>query len=230
MVAWPADRAAEVLEQTRRLALDAPAALSLVFRILPVPSGPLAAVIAVHTGPRADAERLLAPLRATGGAAIDTYDALGPADLVRVAGDPEEPGPARGAGLLLRELTPDAVDAIAALPAQLPALGVFEVRQLGGALARPATAAPGALGPVDAPFSVFAGGVADTPEAIDAIDAALAELRTRLAPFTAPRALLSNAPLGTDPARGYPSGAWERLQAIRDALDPDRLFLSHHDG
>jgi FAD/FMN-containing dehydrogenase len=237
-IAWPAERAAEVLEQARRVALEAPEALSLVVRVLalppldlipePIRGKRIVAVVAVHQGPRADGERLLAPLRSTHGALIDTYNTLAPADLVRVAGDPEQPGAARGEGLLLSALTPGAVAAIAALTAD-ERLGVFEVRQLGGALAREPDR-PGALGAVAAPFSFFAGGLADTPEATAAVAAALDDVRARLAPHTAPRVLLSNEVLGADPARGYPDGVWDRLQALRDAHDPDRLFLSHHDG
>jgi hypothetical protein len=231
MVAWPADRAEEVLEQTRRLALDAPECLSLVFRVINIPGNAMAMVVAVHQGPRADGERLLAPLRATGGALADTFDAIGPADLPRLAGDPEEPGAARGEGLLLADLTPDAVTTIAEATRTAP-LGVFEVRQLGGALARepePAHAG-GALGALDAPFSFFAGGLADTPEATAAVEAARADVHARLAPHAADRVLLSNSGLGADPARGYAPGVYDRLAAIRRRLDPDRLFLSHHDG
>lgn len=237
-IAWPAERAEEVLEQARRVALDAPEALSLVVRVValppldvipePIRGRRIVAVVAVHAGPRADAERLLAPLRATHGALIDTYDTLAPADLVRVAGDPEQPGAARGEGLLLAELTPDAVAAIAAVMAD-ERLSVFEVRQLGGALAR-APRRPGALGPIEAPFAFFAGGLADTPEATATVLAALDDAAHRLAPHTAPRVLLSNKGVGADPARGYPDGVWGRLRTIRDNNDPDRLFLSHHDG
>jgi hypothetical protein len=71
--------------------------------------------------------------------------------------------------------------------------------------------------------------LADTPEATAAVTAALDDVAERLAPHTAARVLLSNKALGADPARGYPDGVWDRLRALRDARDPDRLFLSHHD-
>ena len=93
---------------------------------------------------------------------------------------------------------------------------MLEVRQLGGALAR---------GGLSAPFQVFAGG-APGPE----IAEAHAELRSRLAPWTAPRVPLPSTGLGADPARGYADGTWDRLQAIRAAIDPDRLLLAQHEG
>ncbi|WP_445149279.1 FAD-binding oxidoreductase [Baekduia sp. Peel2402] len=238
MIAWPAERAAEVLEQARRVAIEAPDALSLVVRVIalppldvipaPIRGKRIVAVVAVHAGPRADGERLLAPLRTTHGALIDTYDSIGPADLVRVAGDPDAPGAARGEGLLLADLTPDAVATIAELTAD-ERLSVFEVRQLGGALARTPERS-GGLGAVDAPFAFFAGGLADTPQATASVTAALAEIAARLAPHTAPRVLLSNKGGGVDPARGYADGVWDRLRSVRDAHDPDRVVLSHHDG
>ncbi len=231
MVAWPAERAGEVLEQARRVALDAPACLSLIFRVLslppldvipePIRGRRIAAVIAVYAGPRADAERALAPLRSTGGALIDTYGPIGPGDLVRVAGDPEQPVPARGEGLLLTGLGPEAVAESAAVAEEQEALTVFEVRQLGGALAGDGLAAP---------FQVFAGGTAGTAEARAATEEAIAAVRARLAPWTDERIVLPSVGAGADPARGYPDGVWDRLRAIRDAVDPDRLFLSQHDG
>jgi FAD binding domain len=231
MVAWPAQRAGEVLEQVRRVALDAPACLSLIFRVLslppldvipePIRGRRIAAVVAVYHGPRADAERALAPLCATGGALIDTYGPIGPADLVRVAGDPEQPVPSRGEGLLLTALSTEAVTEIAAVAEEQEALTVFEVRQLGGALAREG---------LTAPFQVFVGGAADTAEARAATEAAFGAVRARLEPWTDARVALASVGVGADPARGYADGVWDRLSAIRDAVDPGRLFLSQHDG
>jgi FAD/FMN-containing dehydrogenase len=242
MIAWPAEHAAEVLEQVRRFALDAPDCVSVVFRVLslppldvipePIRGRRIVAVVAAHLGPHADAERFLAPLRtATGAVLIDTIGPVGPADLVRVAGDPEEPGPARGDGLLIADLTPAAVGAVAAIVADdaLEALGVLEVRQLGGAVGRRAPGG-GALDAVDARFAFFAGGFAGDAGAAAAVADALADVRARLAPFAARQVLLSASGGGIDPATGFAPGVWERLVAVRDAYDPDRLILTNHDG
>jgi FAD/FMN-containing dehydrogenase len=241
MIAWPVDCAGEVLEQARRVALSAPDALSLVFRVLslppldvipePIRGRRIAAVVAAHLGPQADGERLLAPLRGGDSVLLDGVGPVGPSDLVRVAGDPEAPGAARGAGFLLDELTPDVVAAVAAVAQDeaLQALTVMEVRQLGGALRR-APERDAAVGAIDAGWAFFAGGRADDADAAAAVTTALATVRERLAPFAARRALLSSAALGVDPATGYPPGVWDRLTALRDARDPERLFLHHHDG
>jgi hypothetical protein len=241
MVAWPAQRAGEVLEQVRRVALSAPDCLSLVFRVLslppldvipePIRGRRIAAVVAAHLGPHADAERLLAPLRSEA-ALLDGFGPVAPGDLVRVAGDPEDPGPARGDGRLLAQLTPDAVAAIAGLVADdaLEALGVLEVRQLGGALGRPAPGGHGVHARLPADWAFFAGGFAGDDGSAAAVAEALATVRERLAPFAARQALLSSSGGGIDPATGYADGVWERLVAVRDVYDPDRLILSQHDG
>jgi FAD/FMN-containing dehydrogenase len=241
MIAWPVERAGEVLEQVRRVALDAPESLSLVFRVLslppldvipePIRGRRIAAVVAAHLGPHADGERLLAPLRSEA-ALLDSFGPVAPADLVRVAGDPEDPGPARGDGLLLQGLTPDAVAALTAVAADdaLEALGVLEVRQLGGALGRPAPEGHGVHAQIPADWAFFAGGFAGDDGSASAVLEALAAVRERLAPFAAPQALLSSSGGGIDPATGYAPGVWERLVAIRADHDPDRLILSHHDG
>jgi hypothetical protein len=239
-IAWPAERAGEVLEQTRRVALDAPECLSLVFRVValppidvipePIRGRRIASVTAAHLGPHADAGRLVAPLRGGPDVLLDGFGPVAAGDLVRVAGDPEAPGAARGDGFLLDDLTPDAVAAVAGLIADeaAAALSVFEVRQLGGALRRGSTDT--ALGPIDAGWAFFAGGLADGDDARAAVETALATVRERLAPFAAARTILSSSSGGVDPALGFAPGVWDRLVAIRETHDPERLFLSHHDG
>ena len=240
-LAWPVEAAPEVLEQARRWALDAPDSLSTVVRVLAVPpletipeairGRRIVTVVAAHLGPHHDGERLIAPLRGSG-TLMDTFGPIGLPDLVTVAGDPEQPGPARGDGLLVKELTPDLVRAVAGIVADeaFSAFGVLELRQLGGALGRPAPAGHGALAHVDAGWALFAGGYAPDAEAAGAIVAAFAEVRERLAPFTADQVLLNSSAAGVDPARAFAPETWARLQRIREAYDPDRLIAAAHGG
>ena len=228
MLAWPAERAAEVLERFRSWTRAVPEALGAVFRYLALPDvegvpAPLrgrriVAVIAAYVGAEADARRLIAPLPE--GTIVDTFGPVGAADLVRVAGDPEQPVPARGDGFLVRELD---VDAIAGLIDDLDPLGVLELRLLGGALAR-APHGHGALAKLDGAFAVFAGGAAVDAAARAAIAERLETVRERLAPWTAPQALLNSS--GGDPARAFDAATWERLGAVRDAFDPDRRLVA----
>jgi len=230
MLAWPVEHAAEVLEQVRRWPSDMPEALSAVFRYLALPDlevvpAPLrgrriVAVIAAHLGPDAEGRRLLEPLPA--GTLVDTFGPVGPADLVRVAGDPEQPIPTRGDGFLLHDLD---VNAIAALIDDMAPLTVLELRLLGGALAR-ARRGHGALAKLDGAFAVFAGGAAVDASARAAIAERLDAVRERLAPWTAPQALLNSSGRGIDPARAFDAATWERLCAVREAVDPERRLVS----
>ncbi|WCB95738.1 Mitomycin radical oxidase [Baekduia alba] len=240
MLAWPAEATGEVLEQVRRWTRDAPEALSAVVRVLslppieaipaPIRGRRIVAVVAAYLGPHHDAERLIAPLRGGGGTLVDTFGPIAIADLVTVAGDPEAPGPARGDGLLLKDLTPDAVAAVEALVggAAFDALTILELRQLGGALGRPAPAGHGALDRVDAGWAVFAGGSAPDAAAADAIVAAAAGIREGLAPYAAEQVLLNSTAAGVDPARAFAPETWARLARIHAAYDPDGLILAAH--
>ena len=217
LLAWPAARAAEVLEQFRRWTWDVPETLGAVFRYLSLPDvDPIVAVIAAHVGTEADGRRLIEPLR--GGTLVDTFGPVDAADLVRIAGDPEQPIPTRGDGFLVRELD---VDAIAGLIDDIEPLGVLELRLLGGALSR-APSGHGALAKLDAAFSVFAGGAAVDASARAAIADRLEALRERLAPWTAPQSLLNSS----GAARAFDAATWERLRVARDAFDPDQRLVS----
>src|SRR5215216_2956498 len=238
MLVWPVDKTAEVLEQFRRLTSDAPESLGAVFRYLNLPPidavppplrGRNVAVIAAHLGTERDGRRLMEPLRASNGSVLDTFRPVGAADLVRVAGDPEEPVPARGDGFLVRELSDELVAAVAELIAEnaLSPLSVLELRLLGGAMAR-ASDGHGALATLNGASSVFASGPVFDAAAAAAITDRLEHLRTRLAPWTTPQALLNSSGGGVDPARAFDDGTWERLRRVQDAFDPDRLILSNH--
>jgi FAD/FMN-containing dehydrogenase len=234
---WPAERAAEVLEQFRRWTLDAPEALGAVFRYLDLPPidavpPPLrgrrvVAVIAAHLGTEHDGERLIDPIRAANGTLVDTFGPTDAAQLVRVAGDPEEPGPARGDGFLVSELDEGLVENVAELIAEnaLAPLSVLELRLLGGAMGRPAD---GALAMLNGRYSVFAAGPAFDDATAAAIAERIGQLRERLAPWTTSQALLNASGGGIDPAQAFDGATWERLRRIQDAFDPDRLILSNH--
>jgi FAD/FMN-containing dehydrogenase len=238
MLVWPADKAAAVLEQFRRWTSDAPESLGTVFRYLDLPPidavppplrGRNVAVIAAYVGTEPDGRRLVEPMRALPGSVLDTFGPVRAAELVRVAGDPEEPLPARGDGFLVRELSDDLVSAVAELIAEnaLSPLSVLELRLLGGAMAR-ASDGHGALASLNGALSVFASGPVFDPDAGAAIADRIEHLRARLAPWIAPQPLLNSSGDGIDPARAFDDATWERLRQVQDAFDPDRLILSNH--
>ena len=238
---WPAEYAGEILEQLRRWTWDVPESVGAVFRYLSLPAveavpAPLrgrrvVAIITAILGTEFDGRRLMRPWRASGATLLDTFGPIGAADLVRVAGDPEQPVPARGGGFMVEELSDGLVDSIAGLIAEdtLAPLTVLELRLLGGALGR-APEGAGALASLDGAFSVFAAGGGSDPASRAAIDDRLDTLRTRLAAWTTSQALLNLSAAGDDPAQAFEHKVWERLLRARDAWDPDRLILASHDA
>jgi hypothetical protein len=240
LAAWPAERAPEVLEEFRRWSFEAPEALTPIFRYLALPpieaipeplrGRKVVALLAAYLGTEADGARLTAPIRAADGKLMDTFGMIAPAGLVRVAGDPEDPVPARGDGFMLDELSENAVEAIGGLIAEdaLDPLTVLELRLLGGALARPADG-HGALPRLEGGFSVFASGAVVDSGAAAAIAARVATVRDRLRPWTTPRALLNSSGGGIDPATAFDASTWDRLERVRDAWDPGRLIQPNHE-
>jgi FAD/FMN-containing dehydrogenase len=237
---WPAERAGEALELFRRLAEELPETTTIVLRYLSLPPfeaipEPLrgrrvVALLAVHLGGEEEGRRLLAPLEEPGDALVDTFASVGAADLVRVAGDPEEPGPSRGDGLLLEDLPEDLAETLAERMAgdALAPVTVVELRRLGGALGRTPDG-HGALASLPAPFSFFAAGIVPDPGVRAAIAEKLAELRSLVGPWASPRTVLNASGGGIDPATAFEPGVWERLERVRDHYDPDRLILGNHE-
>jgi FAD/FMN-containing dehydrogenase len=236
MLAWPAEQTAEVLAAFRALT-GAPHALGAAFRYLELPplemippplrGRRIATVIAAYLGEHDEAADLVAPLRAIPGSLVDTFAPIGPADLVRIAGDPEMPIPSRGDGFLLRELTEEAATLVAerAAGGALAPLSVLELRLLGGATSEPHGDDGGALSGFAASHSVFAGGAAHAPEATAATLARLGQVRADLAPWAADQVILSAATTDRDPARAFGSAGWDRLQRVLDTYDPERRIV-----
>jgi hypothetical protein len=176
-----------------------------------------------------EAERLLAPLRELG-PEIDTFGRVPAASLIRLHMDPEEPTPGGGRSSLLDELPPDAVDRMVEVAGADSGSSLFlaaELRQLGGALARPQPGA-GALSKLDGRFGLITGGmmvgelakqtVADCERVVDA-----------MAPYSRGRQYLNFQEEPVDPSTGYDTSAWEALLRIRKAIDPSGLFQANHE-
>ena len=224
---WPAQYAAEVIEQYREWTRDLPDAMSSMLRFLDLPDQPIVSIAALHLGSLADAERLLRPLRSSATTMVDVLATVAPAGIARVAGDPEEPVPALGQGVVVRDLDLDLADLIAdriVRDVHKP-LAALEMRHLGGALARTAPG-HGALGKLDGAFTVFAGGPGIGPAA-GAAEAALRELHESLRPW-ATQASLNFSNLRTDPATAFGAEAYEELCRVRAAVDPHGLFVANH--
>jgi hypothetical protein len=106
-------------------------------------------------------------------------------------------------------------------------LGSVEVRHLDGALGRPDPNG-GALSHFEAPYAIFAGGAATSPDAASAVDARLGAVRSALTPWLSRSEYYHLAERGVDASALFPAGAYERLARIRRETDPEGLFRARH--
>ena len=236
---YPLERAGEVLHAWRELTQAAPPdELSTMGRFVnfpPVPEVPepvrgasFVIVDVYHAGDRAQADELLAPLRALA-PVNDTLGTVSMPELSRVHMDPERPVAAVGDGLMLAELPPEALDAFIDMAGGEAGrrLAVIELRHLEGELGR-ACPENGALSSIPAKFVVIAGGFAPVPELVSAMRGHVEAISQALAPWVAPYAYLNFADTRRDPASLWEAEAYRRLRRVKSAVDPGDLIRSNH--
>jgi hypothetical protein len=144
-----------------------------------------------------------------------------------IAGDPQDPLPGIGRGVLVDELTEAAVNAYVDLagPGVESPLTFLEIRHLGGSLRR-ATPDPGAIGPLDSEAIVYGLGTPMTPELGAAIGSTLDAIPERFAPWISARRTLPTFDedgLSFEALFGAPVAA--RLASTYSAYDPDGMFV-----
>jgi Berberine and berberine like len=131
--------------------------------------------------------------------------------------------------MLLDDVSAAAIDALvaAAGPGSGSPLLSVEVRQLGGALGRPA-AGGGAVSHIEADFAVFGVGIAMTPEMGAAVSAHIDAVREALAPWEAETTYLNFAERDVAADRIFGPYAHHRLRAVKAAYDQADVFRSNH--
>jgi FAD/FMN-containing dehydrogenase len=236
---YPIERGSEVLHAWRELTHsdDLPDELTTVGRFLrlpPIPEIPepvrgksFVIVEAYHIGAPAQADELLAPLRALA-PVNDTIATVPLPALSHLHMDPEHPVPGFGDGMMIAQLPKQAIDAFVAIAgdaAESPLLTV-ELRQLGGALGRPHPA-HGALSCIDAPYSLFAAGMVPTPQFEAPVRAHVQAVHAALEPWAASHMYLNFADTPREPARFWSEHAYNRLRRIKAAVDPDDRIRSN---
>jgi hypothetical protein len=175
------------------------------------------------------AREVLAPLRALA-PEFDTVTRVPASSLVRLHLEPEGPTPGYASSALLTGLPDAAVAAVveAAGPGSGSSLTVAELRQLGGALARPDPAG-GALTHLDGAFLVLGLGLDDDPRSWPQMRVDAERLLAALSPWASGRQYLPMLDAATDTRKAFPPGVHARLSAVRAAVDPHRLFVAQHD-
>ena len=236
---YPIERGPEVLHAWRDLTRGAiPDELTTVGRFLrlpPVPDLPaeirgksFALIEAFHLGDQAQADELLAPLRALG-PVNDTIATITMPELLRVHMDPDQPAAFLGDGLMISSLPDQAIDALvstAGTSAKFPLTSV-EVRHLGGELGRD-RADNGALASLQAPYLLGAGGIAPTPDLEAPVRAQVDAIEDALTPWKAPHMYLNFSETSRPRATLWTEQAYRRLRQIKARVDPDDVIRSNH--
>jgi FAD/FMN-containing dehydrogenase len=233
-LAWPAERAVEVLSAWARWTRSAPDDVTSVGRVLQLPALPalpealrgrrLVVVEAVHLGPERAGRELLRPLLDLE-PELDTLRLVPARALTDLHRDPPGPVPGRGDGWLLDVLDDSVVRALveaAAMDGTAPLVSV-EVRHLGGALGRPDPNG-GALTHLGAPYALVAVGPVTGAESVAALGRRLELLRRATAPWSSRHGYRNFAEPGRDAGAFHGGDVLERLLSIREARDPDGVF------
>jgi FAD/FMN-containing dehydrogenase len=239
MLMWDLAAAEPVTRRWAEWARTAPEEVTTAFRILRLPpledlpeflrGRNVVCIDGAVIGDDLFAEQVLAPLRELD-PEIDTFARVPAPALTRIHMDPDAPVPFASSTVMLQDLDDEAVQAV------LDNFGAnstssilqFEVRQLGGALARPAVDG-GALSHLNGAFIAAFIDIVPSPEAGAQIVAAQAAAVLALTPWSSGAAYLNFADGGTvDPKVGYGEEAWMRLQQLEAQFDPNGMFVANH--
>ena len=238
MLLWDVEHTERVLREWATWAPTAPDEVTTAFRVLRLPELPelpdflrgraVAVVDGAVLGSDERGRELLAGLRALD-PELDTFARVPATDLMRIHMDPEGGAPFVSSSGMLDGFPDAAVNAFLAEvgPGVESPLLLAELRQLGGALARP-HAGGGVLSHLDASFVMYAGAMAVSEEVAAAGHAAAVRLTETLAPFGSGRQYLNFAENPVDVRAAYPEKSWRQLAGIRAAVDPDGLFVANH--
>ncbi len=238
MLVWDAALAEPVLRRWVEWTADAPDEVTTSLRVLnmpPLPDIPEPfrgrSLVVIDGAVLASDERsaeILFPLRDLH-PEVDTFARVPVQALTGLHMDPEGPTPAVSDTTILDAMPESAIDTFLNLagPGSGSSLLMHELRQLGGALARPHEGA-GAMPALPGAFLAFGGAVAATPEmAVAGLRDARA-FASALAPFGSGRNYLNFQESRVDPASGFDPVTFGRLVTLKSAVDPDGVLVGNH--
>lgn len=195
----------------------------------PLRNTPLLTIDGACIGSREEGEEAFAPLLEIGEPIMNTFDQVPPAALCRIHMDPEQPVPGLGHHRVLRELPDEAIDVFASMAdadSGTPLL-LTEIRQMGGALSRPAENG-GALSHLDAQFAMFGIGMPMTPELRQAIEVHHDRLHEAMEPWAADGGYFNFAERPCDADAILPAEVCARLAEVKRNWDPDGRIVGSH--
>src|SRR5262249_50410086 len=146
-----------------------------------------------HLGEPAEADQLLAPLRALR-PVTDTVQVIPARAVGHLHLDPEMPVPSVGDGLMLASLPVDAVETLIRVigTGTGPPLVLAELRHLGGEL-RHARPGSGALAAIDAGYALFTAGPVAFSQTASAAARSVAAVQAAMSPWSARQMYLNLA-------------------------------------
>ena len=233
---WPAEQAPALLRAWRDWTAGAPDSITTTFRILQLPpipdvpeplrGVPVVCIDGVALEPAAGAQ-LDRTLRAVAAPMFGGFGPMPAPAVARLHGDPEQPSPGVGDGMLLERLDDAAIEAFLDVARPGSPLLAAELRHLGGALAAPPAGA-GARGHLEGDYLVFGVGITLGRVTVADLDAYLDGFLAALAPWATGTLFTSFAERHDSLERCVPAVALDRLSRIRAAVDPDRLLVAPH--
>ena len=241
LVAWPFERADEILRAHRTITAEAPRELAVWHTLLHAPPAPfvpeewhgqkLCAMAVCYSGDLADAETVLAPIRALRDPVVDLLQERSYTELQSYL-DGTHP---KGMHYYwkteyLAELSDGLLSALADLYSTCPLPGgELGILHLGGALNERAED-DGAVGNRDARYVLGVLGMwePDEPNA-DALQRWILDAWERLRPFSTGRTYINfqSADEGEDRVRASYGTNFDRLVEVKKMYDPDNLFRSN---
>jgi FAD binding domain/Berberine and berberine like len=237
---YPVERAPEVLDLYSRWVETLPDEMTTAVAFMnlpPIPEipdplrgGSFISVRGCYCGDPPEAgEELLRPWREFGEPQVDMFRVMPYREMDMISMDPVDPLGAYTHVELLGDLSPQAIEVlveVAGAGSNSPLI-LLELRQLGGALARP----PADLSPIgrrDSKFIMMGIGATPTPEVAQLVQAHLARLAEEMRPYETGATYVNFLELdGASPERvraAYSPEDWERLVELKDRYDPDNLF------
>jgi hypothetical protein len=228
---WPIERAAEVLRAFRAVTETAPPELTTwvhIWQFPPLPFVPeplrgksFTGVAVAFLGSREDAERLLAPLRAVPGVAMDLMGDVPISAVGEIAAEPTDPMPSIEQTTLLTHIDDELIDGLVSTlgAGSGSPLVVAQIRHLGAGFAV-SEPGQGAIGHVPEPYHFFSVGVPATPDLAAAITGRMARVDEVVAPYTNGRALVNFIGHHGDSNRSWSPEVRARLAEVKQAHDP----------
>jgi FAD/FMN-containing dehydrogenase len=238
MLMWDQEHAEKALRTWAAWTEGAPDCVSTSFRMLNLPPRPELPeflrgrqVVVIDGAVLADDERaaeILAGLRAIE-PEVDTFARVPASGLVRLHMEPEGPTPGVSASTILADLPDAAIECFLALTGRASGstLLAAELRQLGGALGRPAEGA-GALPMLEGKFLLFGGALASTPEMGVQGHADAVSLVDAMTTYASGRDYLNLTESPVDVSRSFTPETWQRLKGVRSAVDPAGVLVANH--